>query len=67
MRLIPITRQFDEGTIWINPKHVLAVVETNIGHKNQGVIGTGITVQELKYIKTNEQIESVLERLRGGE
>ena len=67
MRLIPITRQFDEGTIWIDADKVLAVKKANIGHRNQGVIGTGISVQGLVYIKTNEQIESVLKRIQRGE
>ena len=65
MRLIPITKQFNEGTIWINADKVIAVKKINIGHKNQGVIGTGIHVQGLVCIKTNEQIESVLQRIQG--
>jgi len=70
MKLIAITNQRNQG-IWINPEHVLTVFETNIGHKNQGVIGTGIHMashfSSHAIVTTNEAIESVIERLQGGE
>jgi hypothetical protein len=63
MKLIPIAWPFNKSTIWINPNLVISVVETNIGHKNQGVIGTSILVQGLNAIETNESIESVIGRI----
>lgn len=66
MKLIAITNQRNQG-IWINPEHVLTVFETNIGHKNQGIIGTGILMVGMNPIKTHEAIESVIQRLQGGE
>tara|TARA_R110002020_G_scaffold27369_3_gene88222 strand:- start:525 stop:743 length:219 start_codon:yes stop_codon:yes gene_type:complete len=71
MRLIPIHKPFDGGIVWINPEHVLTVFTTNIGHKNGGVIGTGIEMashfSSHAIVTTNEAIESVIERLQGGE
>lgn len=64
MKFIDINRPFNKPTIWINPNLVTSVVKCNIGHKNQGVIGTSIFVQGLRPIETNESIESVLQRLR---
>ena len=66
MTLIAITNQRNQG-VWINPEHVVTVYQTYIGHKNQGVIGTGIRLAGLNPIETNEAIESVIERLQGGE
>lgn len=66
MKLILITNQHNQS-VWINPDHVVTVYETYIGHKNQGVIGTGIRLRDLNPIKTRESIESVIERLQGGE
>ena len=67
MRLIPITKPFDGGVTWVNPEHVLTVFTTNIGHKNRGIIGTGILMIGMDSFTTNEAIESVIERLQGGE
>jgi len=67
MKLIAITKPFNKGTTWVNPEHVLTVFETNIGHKNQGVIGTGILMRGMNPFQTTEAIESVIERLQGGE
>ena len=67
MTLIAITRPFNRGVVWINPEYVSSVAKTNIGHKNQGVIGTSILLQGMNPITTNEAIESVIERLQGGE
>ena len=63
MKLFPIDRPFNKSTIWINPNLVISVVECNIGHKNQGVIGTSILVEGLRAIETEESIESVIERI----
>jgi hypothetical protein len=63
MKLLPIDRAYDKPTIWINPHLVISVVECNIGHKNQGVIGTSILFEGLRSIETNESIESVIERI----
>ena len=63
MKLLPIDRAHDKPTIWINPNLVISVVECNIGHKNQGVIGTSILVEGLRSIETEESIESVIERI----
>lgn len=71
MKLIPINLNGDEGTAWINPEHVLTVFTTNIGHKNQGVIGTGIHMashfSSHAIVTTTEPIDSVVQRLQGGE
>jgi hypothetical protein len=67
MKLIAITKPFNKGTTWINPEHVLTVFTTNIGHENKGVIGTGILMIGMNPFQTNEAIESVIERLQGGE
>ena len=64
MKLIPIDRAHNKSAIWINPKLVISVVECNIGHKNQGIIGTSILIEGLRSIETNESIESVLERIQ---
>jgi|TARA_R110002020_G_scaffold142800_4_gene315030 hypothetical protein len=70
MTLIPINLNGDEGTAWINPEHVLTVFTTNIGHKDRGIIGTGIQMashfSSHAIVTTNEAIESVIERLQGG-
>jgi hypothetical protein len=66
LNLIAITRPFTKGVIWVNPQHVLSVAKTNIGHKNQGVIGTSILLQGMNPIETAEAIESVIQRLQGG-
>ena len=66
MNLILITNQRNQS-VWINPEHVVIVYQTYIGHKSQGVIGTGIQLRDLNPIKTRESIESVIERLQGGE
>jgi hypothetical protein len=63
MKLLPIDRPHGKSVIWVNPKLVISVVECNIGHKNQGVIGTSILAQGLRAIETNEPIESVIERI----
>ncbi len=67
MKLIAITKPFNEGTIWVNPEYVLCVQGTYIGHKSEGVRGTKISVKGLEPIKTNEAIGSVIERLQGGQ
>jgi hypothetical protein len=64
MKLLPIERPFNKGTYWINPNLVIGVSKCNIGHKNQGVIGTSILVQGLNALETNESIESVIERIQ---
>lgn len=63
MKLLPILRAHDKGTYWVNPNLVIGVAECYIGHKNQGIIGTSILVQGLNSLKTNESIESVIERI----
>jgi hypothetical protein len=63
MKLLPIIRAYNNGTHWINPNLIVGVTECNIGHKNQGVIGTSILVQGLSPLETNESIESVIERI----
>lgn len=65
MKLIPITR-VKGSTTWINPDNVLTVFKANIGHKNQGVIGTGILMIGMNPFQTTEAIESVVQRLQGG-
>lgn len=67
MRLIPITKPFDGGVTWINPEHVLTVFTTNIGHENRGIIGTGILMVGMNPFTTPEHIDSVVQRLQGGE
>ena len=64
MTLIAINKP-NEGVVWVNPEHVLSVRETNIGHVNQGVIGTAIEVAHLTTVETKEAIESVIQRLQG--
>ena len=66
MTLIAITLPFNKGTTWVNPEHVLTVFTTNIGHKNRGVIGTGILMIGMNPFQTQESIESVVQRLQGG-
>jgi hypothetical protein len=63
MKLLPIERAHEKGTLWLNPNLVVSVVECNIGHKNQGVIGTSILFEGLRSLETNESIESVIERI----
>jgi hypothetical protein len=67
MKLIPIPMPFDGGVTWINPEHVLTVFTTNIGHENRGIIGTGILMVGMNPFKTLEHIDSVVQRLQGGE
>jgi hypothetical protein len=67
MTLIAITRPFNRGTVWINPEYVLCVRETYIGHKTQGIIGTRLLVNGMTWTETNEEIESVIQRLQGDE
>ena len=66
MTLIPITKPFNGGVSWINPEYVQVVSETNIGHENQGGIGTVVFVQGMNPIETEEKIGSVLQRIQGG-
>ena len=66
MTLIPITKPFNGGVSWINPEYVQVVSETNIGHVNQGVIGTVVFVEGMNPIETEEKIGSVLQRIQGG-
>ena len=67
MKLIAITKPFNKGVVWINPDNVLTVFTTNIGHKNRGVIGTGILMVGMNPFTTTEHIDSVVQRLQGGE
>jgi len=67
MKLIAITKPFNKGTTWVNPEHVLTVFETNIGRQAQEVIGTGILMVGMNPITTTEHIDSVIQRLQGGE
>jgi len=66
MKLVEIVQASGKSSTWINPEHVLTVFETNIGHKNRGIIGTGILMVGMNPFTTTEPIESVIQRLQGG-
>jgi|TARA_R100000093_G_C1872828_1_gene51841 hypothetical protein len=70
MKLIEIKTVYEAGSIWVNPDYVKCVSAEEITQDGRkGVIGTAITMVSAMgwEIKTIEKIDSVIERLQGGE